>query len=135
MKSMLNRLPSRQALRIIRKARRRHGPNHGGSLLKEAEDALKSGNTRGAIAALDKFLLVAVNIDGDERGLVQLALENLRTNGLLSKAVSSIIRLATTPLAHLLHHFGKSLLNYFQSEGIAWNPPNLSSSLRMLRER
>ena len=120
MKSMMNRLPSRQALRVIRRLRRRYGPNHGDSLLQEAEAALKCGDARGAVAALQKFLLVAVKLDGDERGLVQLALDHLQNEGLLSRAVGSIVRLATMPLAQLLNHCVKSLLNYFQSEGLGW---------------
>ena len=113
MKNILNRLPSRQALRIIRRLRRQHGVNQGAFLLREVEVALKSGNTQGAIAALEKFELVAADIGGENRGLVQLAHGHLRTSSLYQKAVGAIIKLAVTPLNGLLHSLVKRLLNSF----------------------
>lgn len=133
MSTMLNRLPSRQALRVIRRIRRRHGPNHGDSLLQEAEAALKCGNARMAAAALERFLLVAVNLDGDERGLVLLALDHLRNRGLLSKVISSIVRLVTMPLAQLLHHCAKSLLNSFQVKELGCENLKLQAAFQRLR--
>jgi hypothetical protein len=117
MKNILNRLPSRQALRIVRRLRRRHGVNQGAFLLSEVEAALKSGNTRGAIVALEKFELVAADIGGENRGLVQLAHSQLRTSGFYQKAVGSIIKLAVTPLNGLLHFLVKRLLNSFSPNG------------------
>jgi RNA-directed DNA polymerase len=71
-------------------------------LLLEVEAALKSGNTRGAIVALEKFELVAADIGGENRGLVQLAHGHLRTGSFYQKAVGSIIKLSVTPLkAHV----------------------------------
>lgn len=134
MKAMLNRLPSRQALRLIRRIRRRHGPNHGDSLLLEAaEAALKCGNAKGAVAALEKFLLVAVETDSEERGLVLLALDHLRNSGLLYKIASLIVRLATMPLGHLLLKCTKSLLNYFQVKELEWKNSELQAALQNLR--
>jgi hypothetical protein len=117
MKNILNRLPSRQALRIIRRLRRRHGENPGAFLLREAEAALKSGSTHGAIAALEKFELVAAEIGGENRGLVQLAHSHLRTNSFYQKTVGSIIKLSVTPLNGLLHSLAKRLLNSFLPNG------------------
>jgi hypothetical protein len=117
MKSILNRLPSRQALRIIRRLRRRHGVKPGAFLLRETEAALKSGNTQGAIAALEKFELVAADIGGENRGLVQLAHSQLRKGSLYNQAVGSIIKLAVTPLNGLLLSLAKRLLNSFSPNG------------------
>ena len=111
MKNIWNRLPSRQALRIIRRLRRRHGVNQGAFLLLEVEAALKSGNTHGAIVRLEKFELVAADIGGENRGLVQLAHGHLRTGSFYQKAVGSIIKLAVTPLNGLLYFLVKRLLN------------------------
>ena len=117
MKNILNRLPSRQALRIIRRLRRRHGVNQGAFLLREVEVALKNGNIHGAIVALEKFELVAADIGGENRGLVQLAHGHLRTSSFYQKAVGSIIKLAVTPLNGLLHSLVKRLLNSFSPNG------------------
>lgn len=113
MKYILNRLPSRHALRIIRRLRRRHGVNQGAFLLGEAEAALKCGNTHGAIAALEKFELVAADIGGENRGLVQLAHSHLRTSSFYSKAIGAMFKLAVTPLHGLLDSLAKRLLNSF----------------------
>ena len=117
MKNILNRLPSRQALRIIRRLRRQHGENPGAFLLREAEAALKSGSSHGADAALEKFELVAAEISGENRGLVQLAHSHLRTGSFYQKAVGSIIKLSVTPLNGLLHSLAKRLLNSFSPNG------------------
>jgi hypothetical protein len=79
--------------------------------------ALKSGSTQGAIAALEKFELVAADIGGENRGLVQLAHSHLRTSSFCKKAVGSIIKLAVTPLNDLLHFLVKRLLNSFSPNG------------------
>jgi hypothetical protein len=131
MKNILNRLPSRQALRIIRRLRRRHGENPGAFLLREAEAALKSGSTQGAIAALEKFELVAAEIGGENRGLVQLAHSHLRTGSFYQKTVGLIIKLSVTPLNGLLHSLAKRLLNSFFAE---WKNSSCQAMLQNLRK-
>jgi len=116
MKNILNRLPSRQALRIIRRLRRQHGGNPGAFLLRESESALKSGNTCGATAALEKFELIA-EINSENRGLVQLAHSHLRNGSFYKKIVHSIIKLSIMPLNAILHSLAKRLLNSFLWNG------------------
>lgn len=120
MRNITNRLPSRQALRIIRKLKRSHGPDPGASLLQEAEAALKSGNTRGAIAALERFELVAANFGSEKRGLVQLAHGHLRDGNFYKKVVGSVIKLAVSPLGSVFDSLVKRLLNSLSEESCEW---------------
>ena len=112
MKAILKRLPGRQALRIIRQLRRQHGANPGAFLLLEAEATIKSGNTSGSEAALEKFELIAVNLDSESRGLVQLARNHLQTSNFYKKVVGVIFKLAGSPLCSLFASFVKGLLNF-----------------------
>ena len=110
MKCITTRLPSRQALRVIRKVRRLHGLDPGAILLEEAEESLICGNARGAIAALEKFELVAA-IGSEERGLVQIAHGHLHEGNIQLKVVLLLIKLAISPLHNILVSIIKWLRN------------------------